>query len=65
MSSDTDRETPLEPIGPPVDAPDRVVEVRRRAGLAVALGAGASLMAIAYLAGRHPFGAELSLQPWL
>jgi hypothetical protein len=50
MSTDTDLEIPLEPIGQPVDAPDRVVEVRRRAGLAVALGAGASLVAIAYLA---------------
>ena len=40
MSTDTDLEIPLEPIGQPVDAPDRVVEVRRRAGLAVALGAG-------------------------
>jgi helix-turn-helix protein len=32
------------------DAPEQVVEVRRRAGLAVALGAGASLVAVAYLA---------------
>jgi hypothetical protein len=50
MSTDTDLEVPLEPIGQPVEAPDRVVEVRRRAGLAVALGAGASLVAVAYLA---------------
>ncbi len=50
MSTDTDLEIPLEPIGQPVDAPDRVVEVRRRAGLALALGAGSSLIAIAYLA---------------
>ncbi len=50
MSTDTDREIPLEPIGQQVDAPDHVVEVRRRAGLAVALGAGASMVAIAYLA---------------
>ena len=59
MSSDTDRETPLEPIGPPVDAPDRVVEVRRRAGLAVALGVGASLVAIAYLARAVSHGGVL------
>src|SRR4051794_39987735 len=39
-----------ETIGEPVTAPDRVMEVRRRAGLAVALGAGASLVAVAYLA---------------
>jgi Helix-turn-helix domain len=53
MSTDTDLEIPLEPIGQPVAAPDdqpEPVEVRRRAGLAVALGAGASLVAIAYLA---------------
>src|SRR6476619_1182338 len=50
MSTDTDLEIPLEQIGQPVDTPDRLVEVRRRAGLAVALGAGASLVAIAYLA---------------
>ncbi len=50
MSTDTDLEIPLEQIGQPVDTPDRVVEVRRRAGLAVALGAGSSLVAIAYLA---------------
>src|SRR4249919_3511155 len=50
MSTDTDLEIPLEPIGQPIDTPDRVVEIRRRAGLAVALGAGASLVAIAYLA---------------
>jgi hypothetical protein len=40
----------LGTIGEPGDAPDRVVEVRRRAGLAVALGAGASLVGVAYLA---------------
>jgi hypothetical protein len=50
MSTDTDLEIPLEPIGHPIDARDRVVEVRRRAGLALALGAGSSLVAIAYLA---------------
>jgi Helix-turn-helix domain len=40
----------LETIGELGDAPDRVVEVRRRAGLAVALGVGASLVGVAYLA---------------
>jgi hypothetical protein len=52
MRTDTDLEIPLEPIGQPVapEAPPDVVEVRRRAGLAVALGAGASLVAVAYLA---------------
>lgn len=58
MSIDTDLSTdtgegggePVETIGEPVTAPDEVVEVRRRAGLAVALGAGASLTAVAYLA---------------
>jgi hypothetical protein len=44
--TDRDRET----IGEPVARPDALVEVRRRAGLAVVLGAGASLVAIAYLA---------------
>src|SRR3954468_8703733 len=48
MSIDT--EPFLETIGEPVAVPDQVVEVRRRAGLAVALGAGASLVAVAYLA---------------
>ncbi|MDX6358019.1 MAG: hypothetical protein QOH37_1073, partial [Nocardioidaceae bacterium] len=43
-------ETVLETIGEPVVSPDQVVEVRRRAGLALALGAGASLVAVAYLA---------------
>ena len=59
MSTDTDLEIPLEPIGQPVDAPDRVVEVRRRAGLAVALGAGSSLVAIAYLARAVSHGGVL------
>ena len=59
MSTDTDLEIPLEPIGQPVVDPDRVVEVRRRAGLAVALGAGASLVAIAYLARAVSHGGVL------
>src|SRR5690349_18201363 len=56
MSIDTDVTTtgndrePVETIGEPVTTPDEVVEVRRRAGLAVALGAGASVTAVAYLA---------------
>jgi hypothetical protein len=50
-TADTRTDEPvLETIGEPVTAPDQVVEVRRRAGLAVALGAGASLVAVAYLA---------------
>jgi hypothetical protein len=50
-TDDTGADEPvLETIGEPVTAPDQVVEVRRRAGLAVALGTGASLVAVAYLA---------------
>ena len=59
MSTDTDLEIPLEPIGQPADTPDSVVEVRRRAGLAVALGAGSSLIAIAYLARAVSHGGVL------
>ncbi len=47
MSTDTDLEIPPS------------VEVRRRAGLAVALGAGASLVAIAYLARAVGHGGAL------
>ena len=47
MSTDTDLEIPPS------------VEVRRRAGLAVALGAGASLVAIAYLARAVSHGGVL------
>ncbi len=47
MSTDTDLETPPS------------VEVRRRAGLAVALGVGASLVAIAYLARAVSHGGVL------
>ncbi len=43
-------ERAIETIGEPVSTPDQVIEVRRRAGLTVALGAGASLVAVAYLA---------------
>ena len=59
MSADTDtREIVLErrpervegAIGDPAAPPDQFVEVRRRAGLAVTLGTGASLVAVAYLA---------------
>jgi hypothetical protein len=59
MSTDTDLEIPREPIGHPAVDPDRVVEVRRRAGLAVALGAGASVVAIAYLARAVSHGGVL------
>src|SRR4029078_10657370 len=51
MSIDTAHdETVRETIGEPVTAPERLVEVRRRPGLAAGLGAGASLVAVAYLA---------------
>jgi hypothetical protein len=52
-------ESVLETIGEPVVSPDQVVEVRRRAGLAVALGAGASLVAVAYLARAASGGGPL------
>jgi hypothetical protein len=45
----TDRPT-LETIGEPGAAAEHLVEVRRRPGIAAALGAGASLVAVAYLA---------------
>ncbi|MGC4111653.1 MAG: helix-turn-helix domain-containing protein [Nocardioides sp.] len=41
---------PVETIGQPAEAPDQLVEVRRRTGLAASLGAGAALVAVAYLA---------------
>ena len=50
IDSDLDREQVLDPIGASADAPEHLLEVRRRAGLAVGLGAGASLVAVAYLA---------------
>jgi hypothetical protein len=40
----------LETIGEPATAPEHLLEVRRRPGIAAALGAGASLVAVAYLA---------------
>src|SRR5437762_779084 len=43
-------DTALETIGEPVAPPGHLVEVRRRPALAAALGAGASLVAVAYLA---------------
>lgn len=49
----------LETIGGPPAAPERVVEVRRRPGLAAALGAGASLVALAYLARAASSGSAL------
>jgi cytoskeletal protein RodZ len=48
MSIDFDLEQ--ADIATPTDPPEHLVEVRRRAGLAVGLGAGASLVAVAYLA---------------
>ena len=39
-----------ETIGEPVSPPDGLVEVRRRTGTVAVLGAGASLVAVAYLA---------------
>jgi hypothetical protein len=52
MTIDTDRtaEPARETIGEPDTAPDHVVEVRRRPDIAAALGAGASLVSVAYLA---------------
>jgi cytoskeleton protein RodZ len=56
MSIDTDlthdTDPTIEPvtIGDPVTSPQHLVEVRRRPGPAAALGAGASLVAVAYLA---------------
>jgi Helix-turn-helix domain len=50
MSVDTTDEITIETIGEPSTAPDHLLEVRRRAGLALVLGAGASLVAVAYLA---------------
>src|SRR4051812_24769073 len=54
----TDEPT-LDTIGAPVNAPEHLVEVRRRAGLAVGLGAGASLVAVAYLARAASGGGTL------
>jgi hypothetical protein len=45
-TTDDQRET----IGEPVAVPDHLVEVRRRTGTVAVLGAGASLVAVAYLA---------------
>jgi hypothetical protein len=51
MSIDTAHdESVLETIGGPVTAPEHLVEVRRSPGLTAGLGAGASLVAVAYLA---------------
>src|SRR4051794_22989350 len=40
----------LETIGEPTTTPGHLVEVRRRPGVAAALGAGSSLLSVAYLA---------------
>ena len=57
MTIDTDLTHDLDPttdepvtIGEPVTVPEHLVEVRRRPVVAAALGAGASLVAVAYLA---------------
>src|SRR4051812_39072852 len=54
MSIDTDLSdseiTPIETIGEPAVTPEHLVEVRRRPGVAGALGAGSSLLSVAYLA---------------
>ena len=49
-TTDTIDRPALETIGEPATAPEHLVEVRRRPGVAAALGAGASLVAVAYLA---------------
>jgi hypothetical protein len=50
LTPDTNDESVRETIGDPVVVPEHLVEVRRRTGLAAALGAGASLVGVAYLA---------------
>ncbi len=49
QSTDQGTDEPVT-IGEPVSPPDHLVEVRRRPGPAAGLGAGASLVAVAYLA---------------
>jgi hypothetical protein len=60
--TDTDTDTTARPaldtIGEPAASPEHLVEVRRRPGVAAALGAGASLVAVAYL-GRAAGGGGL------
>ena len=48
--TDTTDRPALDTIGEPATSPEHLVEVRRRPGIAAALGAGASLVAVAYLA---------------
>jgi hypothetical protein len=48
--TDTTDKPVLETIGEPTIAPEHLLEVRRRPGISGALGAGASLVAVAYLA---------------
>ncbi|HEX3929087.1 MAG TPA: helix-turn-helix domain-containing protein [Nocardioides sp.] len=52
-------QTPVETIGEPASHPEQLVEVRRRTGLAASLGAGASLVAVAYLARAAAGGGAL------
>ena len=58
ITETTDR-TFIETIGEPDTAPEHVVEVRRRPGVAAALGASASLVAVAYLARAGSGGSVL------
>ena len=48
--TDTTDRPAFDTIGEPATSPEQLVEVRRRPGMAAALGAGASLVAVAYLA---------------
>src|SRR3982750_3437104 len=48
--TDTTDRPALETIGEPAAVPEQLLEVRRRPGIAAGLGAGASLVAVAYLA---------------
>src|SRR5262245_1499967 len=58
ITETTDRPA-IETIGQPDAEPGQVVEVRRRPGVAAALGAGASLVAVAYLARAADGGSVL------
>src|SRR3954451_2649809 len=59
QSERRDEQPALDTIGAPLSAPKHLVEVRRRAGLAVGLGTGASLVAVAYLARAASGGSPL------
>src|SRR4051812_20352461 len=49
-TTDAAGEPRLETIGEPATTPEHLVEVRRRPGVAASLGAGSSLVSVAYLA---------------